>query len=210
MAKKENPDWFIYLDADERFDEDFKREYPKLLEQKDYDAICLELYDFYLTPEDYDLPYNGDIVSMRNYCGPEYRNTLIMFRNIPKIYYPCGVVGEPRPFIKSRVLYSKYKVKHYGKAISVEEWERKVDFYIKRYTGHKDKWQQRKGKAVHHDTSDFGAKLITWGQLKANPSLRGELLYEYNPGVPTLSKYSVWLVLVMLRQIWRKIWKGFK
>jgi len=150
FAKKSNPDWFIYLDADERFDQDFKKDYAKLLEQRDYDAICFELYDFYLTPEDYNIPYNGSIENIRKYCGPEYRNTLIMFRNLHRIFFPAGDAREPGPFMKKRILYSTYKVKHYGKAKSVKDWERKVNFYTEFHTSYKDKWDASRGKDIHY------------------------------------------------------------
>ena len=57
-------------------------------------------------------------------------------------------------------------VRHYGKAISIEEWERTCDYYINvrwsdRMPELRDRWKQRKGKAIH-TKSDFGRKLITW------------------------------------------------
>jgi hypothetical protein len=70
---------------------------------------------------------------------------------------PMGITGK---------IETKGWVKHYGKAISVEEWEKTCDYYIK-YRGARSipmftaKWKQRKGKAVH-TKSDFGRRLITW------------------------------------------------
>jgi glycosyltransferase involved in cell wall biosynthesis len=180
IARSEaSPDWFITIDADERFDEDFLADYPKLLKQRNYDAIVFELYDFYITKEDYNKPYNGDLSSLRKYCGTEYRNTLIMFRNLLEINFPKGVYREPGPFDRNRVLFSRYKIRHYGKAISVENFEKKLSFYIKYRPQYRDKCEKRRGKAIH-ETSDFGTKLVTWEQLKANPELRGLCLYSYN------------------------------
>ena len=180
VARKESfPDWFINQEADERFDEDFIADYPKLLKQTKYDAIVFQLYDFYITKEDYNKSYNGDLSRLRKYCGIEYRNTLRMFRNIAGIDFPKGDFTEPGPFERNSVLFSQYKIRHYGKAISIEEFERKVSFYVKYFPKYGDKWEKRRGKAIH-ETSDFGTKLVTWEQLKANPQLRGRCLYSYD------------------------------
>lgn len=53
-------------------------------------------------------------------------------------------------------------VRHYGKAISVEEWEKTCDYYGKHFPQYSEKWEKRKGKAVHNGVSDFGNKLISW------------------------------------------------
>ena len=57
-------------------------------------------------------------------------------------------------------------VKHYGKAISVEEWEATCSYYVEnRWKGISDelrlRWERRKGKAIH-TLSDFGGELIKW------------------------------------------------
>ena len=70
-------------------------------------------------------------------------------------------------------------VRHYGKAISVEEWERTCDYYAHHTAepGLAEKWAARRGKAVHeYWTSDFGNKLIRWRE-------RHELGIELTPEV---------------------------
>ncbi|NCU33402.1 MAG: hypothetical protein EOM23_10865 [Candidatus Moranbacteria bacterium] len=58
-------------------------------------------------------------------------------------------------------------VKHYGKAISIEEWEKTCDYYInergddQKFKTFKNKWLARRGKAIH-TMSDFGSELIQW------------------------------------------------
>jgi hypothetical protein len=52
-------------------------------------------------------------------------------------------------------------VKHYGKAISVEEWERTCNYYVHYFPRYAKKWAGRRGKAVH-TLSDFGRPLIKW------------------------------------------------
>jgi len=174
-------DWFIYIDADERFDDEFIRDIHQLTEQTDYDAICLMLYDFYITDTDKNLVYNGNLSELRPYCGTEYRNTLILYRNISSFHYPYGMTTrEPVGFKENRVFYSNYKIKHYGKAISIEEWERKVDWYIQHYPRYRDKWKNRKGKAIH-TVSDFDTPLVTWDEIKNNHTLKHLCIYSYSP-----------------------------
>ena len=57
-------------------------------------------------------------------------------------------------------------VKHYGKAISISEWEKTCKYYIyHRWAGINKKllnrWMQRVGNAIHNK-SDFGNDLIKW------------------------------------------------
>jgi hypothetical protein len=63
----------------------------------------------------------------------------------------------------SKVVNSGY-VKHYGKSISISEWESTCDYYIKYFPNYSEKWKKRKGKAIHSNLSDFDRPLITWDQ----------------------------------------------
>lgn len=149
-GRKHNPDWFLLFDADERIEWDFK-------DYDDYDSVVMKLYDFYITPEDADV-----VGTDRKWLGPEYRQIVMMFRNLPYMRYHYRgqriIDGYRRP------LFAGY-VKHYGKAISVEEWEKTCDYYINFPEPFRSKWQARKGKAVHVDMkSDFDRPLITWDE----------------------------------------------
>lgn len=148
-ALKENPDYVYYFDADEFADFkgiDFTA-----------DAYKLRLFDYYITEED-----KGKHFTEREFIGPEYRDILMLFKPRKGIRFyqrePSGITGN--------VLQAGH-VKHYGKAISEDEWEKTCDYYINergdddRYSKFKEKWKQRKGKAVH-TKSDFGNKLIKW------------------------------------------------
>lgn len=150
-AKKDNPDWIIYFDADERIDWDFKG-------YEDYDAVEMKLFDFYITLEDVNKPY-----FQRKYCGPEYRNIVMMFKNHPALKYHIPdqrIVTLPD---NAKILKSGY-VKHYGKAISEDEWEKTCEYYFGYFPEpYKTKWYNRKGKAIH-TLSDFGRPLITWDE----------------------------------------------
>jgi glycosyltransferase involved in cell wall biosynthesis len=148
-------DWFVYMDADERIEFDWN-----ILETipNDVNGIRMSLFDYYITPEDVDLHY-----TQRRYIGPEYRNILMAFRNIPGLQY---IKPDQRsPIVPGKIMISGY-VKHYGKAVSVQQWEDTCDYYTNHFQKYADKWALRKGKAVH-TTSDFGRKLITWNDKQA-------------------------------------------
>ncbi len=179
LARQEvNPEWFLYVDADERFDRSFAH-----LLQDNVDALVFELYDFYLTPWEMEKPYGGgSLKEFRNFCGPEYRHTLMVFRNLPGVFFPENPLlrcREPWGFDPSRVVFCQEKVLHFGKAISVEQWERKVAYYSQ-IRGLAEKWRERRGKAIH-TKSDFGRPLLRWEELKENPDIKGPCLYRYNP-----------------------------
>jgi len=61
-------------------------------------------------------------------------------------------------------------VRHYGKAISIKEWEATCEYYVNhrwadRQPKLRDRWKARKGKAIH-TLSDFGRPLINWKDRK--------------------------------------------
>jgi len=152
--KQSTPDWFIYFDADERIDWDFTG-------YEDYDAVRMKLFDFYITESDKDKPY-----SERQYLGPEYRQIIFMFRNRPDAGYWMPDQREVAFMEPVKILEAGF-VKHYGKAISVEEWEKACDYYWRYFPEpYKTKWLLRKGKAVH-TRSDFHRPLITWDEKES-------------------------------------------
>lgn len=152
-ALKENPDYIYYFDADEYAD--FKGI------NFTADAYRLRLFDFYITEEDKDKNYLE-----RKYCGPEYRDILMLFKPQKNIRFFQREPSKVKGIIKN----AGY-VKHYGKAISIEEWEKTCDYYINerwnepRFLKFKNKWENRKGKAIH-TKSDFNHELITWDERK--------------------------------------------
>jgi GT2 family glycosyltransferase/glycosyltransferase involved in cell wall biosynthesis len=145
-------EWIIYQDADERIEFDWSK-----LNNLDNDivAIKMKLFDFYITPEDENKNYFD-----RKWIGPEYRKIIMAFRNTDEIKYE---MPDQREVIigKGKILEDGF-VKHYGKAISVEEWEKTCEYYSKYFPKYAEKWRKRKGKAVHYGFSDFGNPLITW------------------------------------------------
>jgi glycosyltransferase involved in cell wall biosynthesis len=148
-ALKDNPDWVYCFDADEFADFDG-------IDWK-ADAYKLRLFDFYITEEDKHLSYKD-----RQWMGEEYRDILMLFRASPLIKF---FQRQPRIPEYYNVVQGGW-VKHYGKAVSIEEWEKTCDYYINNRGGSllpqfTDKWSERKGKAIHTQ-SDFGNKLIKW------------------------------------------------
>jgi len=138
--------WFYYFDADEFADFsgiDFSA-----------DAYRLRLYDYYITKDDINLNWKD-----RKWLGPEYRDILMLFKGHPDIQFKSRTPSLPYWFKVDRSGF----VKHYGKAISVEEWEKTCQYYINHLNerGVKQRWAGRIGKAVHTH-SDFGNELITW------------------------------------------------
>ncbi len=149
--------WFIYLDADERleFDMDLVRNTPY-----DVAGLSFRLFDFYMTPDDHEDHERGQpLASLRRWCGPEYRDIVMAFHRDRTVFPPQEECVR-EPYIEGFQSLAGY-VRHYGKALSVEEWERKCDFYSRCFPRYADKWRQRKGRAIHTH-SDFGATLIEW------------------------------------------------
>ncbi len=147
-------DWFIYIDADERIEMDwnlFKMNHNRV------DAIMMKLYDFYITEEDKDLHY-----SQRTKLGPEYREILFMFKCSNALGYYMRDQRECALTPRSRVARLGY-VKHYGKSISIQQWEDTCEYYATTFPKYADKWNARRGKAIHTE-SDFGYPLITWDE----------------------------------------------
>lgn len=147
-------DWFVYFDADEH---PYNFEDYEMFEVPGIQAIAMRLYDVYITPEDVNLPYQK-----REWIGPEFRTIPFFFKNSPYLRYehPDQRIVTMEPNIQIPI---HGDIKHYGKGISVEQWEATCDYYIKYWPKYADKWRQRKGKAVHKDyLSDFGNPLIKW------------------------------------------------
>ncbi len=178
-AKEFNPDWIYVFDADEFILFDSKID----LQDKFIDSYFFRLYDYYITNEDKNLIY-----SQREYIGPEYREIPMLFRSSLDLVFKTRV-----PTGYKNLAYGG-DVKHYGKAISVEEWDKKCNYYINHLfelqPGNIDiseKWQKRKGKAIH-EKSDFQNKLIKWED-------RNQLGIELSGSIEKLNlvKYTILL-----------------
>lgn len=163
-AKKYNPEWFFYFDADERFEGDIKK-YLKEDAQSDIDAIRISLLDAYITPGDKD-DYNiGDqLMDFREKFGVERRDILMIWRNIGSAQYKLPDSREPSGF-EATSIETRFWCQHYGKAVSIEQWEDTCKYYIENFPMYSEKWRSRVGKAVH-DFSDFDTPLLNWEDAK--------------------------------------------
>jgi glycosyltransferase involved in cell wall biosynthesis len=147
--------WIFLMDSDERVE--FNIEQLKAVPDH-VNGIRMKLFDYYITHEDVNMRY-----SERRFLGPEYREILMAFRNVPGLVYNRPIQRSPN--VPGKIKNFGY-VKHYGKAISVEQWEKKCEYYSKHFPEkYSKKWEERKGKAIH-TMSDFGRNLITWDEKK--------------------------------------------
>jgi glycosyltransferase involved in cell wall biosynthesis len=147
-AVKGGATWVYYFDADEYVEFNYVG--------FNVDSYSFRLFDFYITEEDKEKSYLE-----RKWMGPEYRDIPMLFRVKPGIKFTQRI---PQGIGRSEL---GGFVKHYGKAISVEQWEEACNYYgnlrwnMPRYKALQQRWLNRKGKAIH-TVSDFGGKLIQW------------------------------------------------
>lgn len=152
-ALEYKPNWIYVFDADEFIE--FEIGLNDL--DKTYDAYYFRLFDFYITSQD----VNSHFLD-RSYIGPEYRDIPMLFNAQYRFDFKARA---PRGIKNSQ--FGGF-VKHYGKAISVKEWNKKCLYYINHLheiqpgnSTISDKWKKRLGKAVHVN-SDFNRQLIKW------------------------------------------------
>jgi glycosyltransferase involved in cell wall biosynthesis len=159
-ARNLGADWCLCFDADERL----VGELP-ILEGNGY---RFGLFDGYLTQDHQDEYISGGLAGLPRMWGTEYRDILMLFRaNTAKF------VGLDRrePIVSGTTLNASVVVKHFGKCISVEQWEDTCDYYATHFPEpYRTKWNNRRGKAMH-TASDFGRPLLTWEYLMSEPDL---------------------------------------
>ncbi|MDN3666483.1 glycosyltransferase family 2 protein [Algibacter miyuki] len=173
-AKEYSPEWIYVFDADEFVE--FKEGID--LNDENFDAYYFRLYDYYITAQDVSKNYKE-----REFIGPEYRDIPMLFRASLDLNFHSRV---PKGF--GKISFGGY-VKHYGKATTVEAWDRKCEYYINHLVEKQpgdidisEKWTARLGKAIHNK-SDFFNDLITWESKE-------DFGIELTPGLERLSTYS--------------------
>jgi hypothetical protein len=160
--------WVLQLDADERLSD--PAALVDLIRTPEVDAWALPLVDYYITPKDAERSDDVQPGRVREWFGIETRWTLALFRAIPTVFVSRGDVREPQGFHPSRVQEAPSPlIEHYGKSVSVSEWERKVDFYVQHYPQYREKWLARRGAAVHDGLSDFATQLVRRGDAAFDP-----------------------------------------
>lgn len=148
-AQAKPDDWICCFDADE-FIYDFN-----LKDLADCEVVACKLFDVYITPEDAAKTWKE-----RQWIGPEYRLIPIFFKNSIEL-------GFNLPDQRVMNFPSNYRIKvtgtikHFGKGFSIKQFEETCSYYVKWWPKYRDKWQKRKGHAVH-TKSDFNNQLIRW------------------------------------------------
>jgi len=160
-AKKYKPEWIFYSDCDERFEGDI-RDFLVSKNSNEVDGIRISLFDAYITENDKKQYESGKLYDFRKYFGPEKRDILMIWRNLPEVKFEG--LDKREPVVKGTIV-TRFYCQHYGKSLSVEHWEQTCDYYANSFPKYADKWKKRKGKAIH-DSSDFNRKLESWEDVK--------------------------------------------
>lgn len=162
-AARYSPEWFFYADADERFDGD-PRAVLTALTSTTVVGVRVDLFDAYMTPTDHEPFVQGrKLMDFRVSFGVERRRILMAWKRESGADYrrsdsrePDGLVGDVAGGISCQ---------HYGKSLSVEQWEETCRYYIDNFPGYADKWRARLGGGIH-TVSDFGTPLRPWAEVQ--------------------------------------------
>lgn len=161
-----NFEWTLCFDADERLVGNIRDFLGHAVTTK-CDGVRIQLFDAYMTPDDHAPFVHGQaLLGFRRFFGPERRDILMLWRNMPHVHFAGQIAREPTGV--DRVVTDFY-CQHYGKAISLEQWEETCDYYVKYFPfeTYGRKWLARKGQAIHTQ-SDFSRPLFEWGSTLFN------------------------------------------
>lgn len=154
-------EWIYCFDADERLVGDV-RGFLTAAPRDECNGIRVSLFDAYLTPDDHaPLGPGSKLCDGRRFFGPERRDILMLWRNLPEVRFKGLDAREPAGV--SRIV-THLRCQHYGKAISIDQWEATCDYYMTHFPAetYGRKWARRKGRSIHTQ-SDFGRPLAAWG-----------------------------------------------
>jgi len=147
-------DWICYFDADEQL-----AEFDEALLEGPEKIVSLMLFDTYITKED-------EHVDKWRY--QERRMSAPEFQIMPYFYRTSLPLEFNQPdqrimFFPNEEIVLAGKVRHWGKGISVEHFEKKCLYYAQ-WPKYAEKWEARRGQAVH-TVSDFGNPLVEWEEI---------------------------------------------
>jgi hypothetical protein len=154
-------EWAYCFDADERLIGKV-RDFLGDTAAATCNGIRVQLFDAYMTPDDHAPFETGQaLLGLRRFFGPERRDILMLWRNRPQVVYKGLDAREPKRVDK---LVTRFHCQHYGKAISIAQWEETCDYYVSHFPfeTYGRKWLERKGRAIHTQ-SDFSRPLFEWG-----------------------------------------------
>lgn len=159
QVRRAGYEWCLCFDADERLVGDLP------LIDNSCNGYRFKLFDGYMTKECRAEYAHGRLELLPRMWGPERRDILMLFR-VPDSQY-MGM-DQREPVVQGPVETTSTYVKHYGKCISVAQWEATCDYYMT-WPKYADKWAARKGKAIH-TLSDFDRELYEWDELVGDAS----------------------------------------
>lgn len=155
-------EWAYCFDADERIVGDVRGFLTSPM-AANCDGLRVQLFDAYMTTDD-QTPYaqGQRLLNFRRFFGPERRDILMLWRNNFHVRYKGQDAREPTGVEKAIV---QFHCQHYGKSISIAQWEETCNYYLKHFPAetYGAKWLARKGLAIH-EKSDFSRDLFPWGQ----------------------------------------------
>lgn len=162
QAARTGAKWCLCFDADERLYGDLPA-----MDAGAPDGYRLQLFDGYMTPTLKMEYQSGRLELLPRMWGPERRDILMLFR-----VEGARFIGldQREPVIAGPVERTQTFVKHFGKCISVHQWEETCEYYS-RWPKYAEKWNARRGKAIH-TVSDFGRELYKWEDLIGNEKLQ--------------------------------------
>ena len=154
--------WVYCFDADERIVGDV-RQFLCSSKAANFDGLRVQLFDAYMTSDDHTPYVSGErLLDFRRWFGPERRDILMLWRNNRHVQYKGLDAREPSGVEKTMV---HFHCQHYGKSISIEQWEETCNYYVQHFPAETYglKWLARKGMAIH-EKSDFARDLRLWGE----------------------------------------------
>jgi len=167
---KLNFDWALCFDADERIIGDL-RGFIGSACASSCNGVRVRLFDAYMTADDHAPLLRGQrLLGFRRFFGPEQRDILMLWRNLPTVRYEGFDSREPTGVDQ---VITHFYCQHYGKALSVQQWEDTCDYYVRHFPAetYGQKWLARKGHAIHAQ-SDFSRTLIEWGPALFSSSVQ--------------------------------------
>lgn len=166
---KLNFKWTLCFDADERVIGDL-RSFIGSAAAAQCNGVRIRLFDAYMTPDDH-APYvqGQSLLGFRRFFGPERRDILMLWRNLPQVRYQGLDSREPTGVDQ---IVTDFYCQHYGKAMSLKQWGETCDYYIKYFPleTYGRKWLARKESPIHSQ-SDFSRPLFEWGTRLFNNSV---------------------------------------
>mgnify|MGYP001592806852 FL=1 len=121
-AKKRNPDWILWMDGDEVFEQNFTRSAIDEYMKSKYSKILFKLCHFWLSKEYFRL----DSFFFSYTMGPQRS----MWRNVPSAYFSSKKMhhGDIRGII-GKTYISPYRIKHFG-CIDRKKMREKYERYV--------------------------------------------------------------------------------